>query len=55
MGLSETYHYCATWHFWLVHDIDSFGVIILGEGISNKGKHFLNKMSKMGPNNNYLL
>jgi hypothetical protein len=34
--------------FWLIGDIGSFGVVIFGEGISNKGNHFLNKMFKIG-------
>jgi hypothetical protein len=30
-------------------DTCSFGVIVFGEDISDKGNHFLNKMSKVGP------
>jgi len=37
------------WRFWLVGDTSSFGVAIFGEGTSNKGNHFLNRMSKIGP------
>jgi hypothetical protein len=32
----------------LVGDIGSSGILVLGEGTSNKGNHFLNKMSKIG-------
>jgi hypothetical protein len=46
--LGETYHYYATRHSWLVGDI-GFSRVILGEDISDKGNHFLNMMSKIGP------
>jgi hypothetical protein len=46
---SETYHCCATYHSWLVGDTSSFGVVILGEGTSNKRSHFLNIISRIGP------
>jgi hypothetical protein len=32
---------------WLVHR-RTFGVIIIGEGTSNNGNHFLNKISRIG-------
>jgi len=48
IGLGETCHYCATWHFWLVGDIGSSRVVILDEGTLNKWNHSLNKMSKIG-------
>ncbi len=48
-NLGETYCCCATWRFWLVGDIGSSGIAILGECISNIGNHFLNRRSKIGP------
>jgi hypothetical protein len=33
----------------LVSNIGSFGVVVLGEGTLDEGNHFLNIMSKIGP------
>jgi hypothetical protein len=46
-SLGETY-YCATLWSWLVGDT-CFSRVVLGEGTSDKGNHFLNKMFKIGP------
>jgi len=45
---SETCHYCATLHSYLVGNIGSFGVVVLSEGTSDIGYHFLNIMSRIG-------
>ncbi len=44
----ETCHYCATWRSWLVGGTTFSRVVVLGEDISDKGNHFLNKMFKIG-------
>jgi hypothetical protein len=49
IGLGETYHWCTTWRSWLVGDIGSSGIVIFGESTLDKGNHFLNNMSKIGP------
>jgi hypothetical protein len=48
IGLGETCCYCTTWRSWLVSDIGSSRVDVLGEGTSDKGNHFPNRMSKIG-------
>jgi hypothetical protein len=49
IGSCETCHCCITWCYWLIGDTCSSGVVVLGESTLDKGNHFLNKMSKIGP------
>jgi hypothetical protein len=46
--LGETCQSCTTCHFWLANDIGSFGVVVIGEGTSYKGNHFLNRTYRIG-------
>jgi len=47
-SLSETSHCWTTCHSWLASDASSSRVVVLGESITNKGNHFLNRISKIG-------
>jgi hypothetical protein len=49
IGSSETYCCYATLRYQLADDTCSFGVVVFGEGNSNKGNHFINKISKISP------
>jgi hypothetical protein len=46
-NLGETCCCCTTCHSWLVGDTGFYGVVVFGEGTSNKWNHFLNKISRI--------